>query len=562
MEEFFTRYSHLSEKIFEYLDDESLLRCRSVSKTWKNYLDMQRFPWIRMIFRHKLNVQHEKAWNIIHKIQSHNLKDLAFIVRKFYAYCPWRKEDEQTPLHFAVRSGKMSVFLEVFELSQDKNPRDARGLTPMHFAALHGYFQIIEILILHQTLDKNPSNETGDTPLHYAAKRGHLDVCKLIMKDLVDKNPHGDKGQTPLHYASENGHFEMCQFFLSVIEDKNPSAENGMSPMWIALKEDNLPLFKLIVNNLEEKNPLGTPAYVTTVKNTPLHIAAWHGKIEFVRFLVDQISEKNPFNEEGTTPLHKAVIHKRFDVIKLLMEKVSDKNPLSREGNSLLHHASANQSWEIYEYLLQFNADQNPQNNSGHTPLHNAAKYGHLSMCKMITNLDLPDKNPPDNNGDTPMHYAARNKLKVFEFFMPIAEEKGDVNPPNKAELRPLHLAALTGSLQICQLIVGKITLEEAEAKNSEGFNALHFAALGGHLEMTKYFLSIFKEKCPKTKFLATPLHLAAQNGHILVAQELLAAGNDLSPNKHGDSPKDLALKYRHIAVCKLLMEYPGFQNN
>ena len=29
----------------------------------------------------------------------------------------------------------------------------------------------------------------GLTPLHYAAQYGHLEVCQLLMKNLIDKNP-------------------------------------------------------------------------------------------------------------------------------------------------------------------------------------------------------------------------------------------------------------------------------------------------------------------------------------------------------------------------------------
>ena len=47
MEEVLFRFSHLSEEIFDKLDNESLARCREVSKAWCTYLDGQRFLQIR-----------------------------------------------------------------------------------------------------------------------------------------------------------------------------------------------------------------------------------------------------------------------------------------------------------------------------------------------------------------------------------------------------------------------------------------------------------------------------------------------------------------------------------
>ena len=36
--------------------------------------------------------------------------------------------------------------------------------------------------------DKNPEATSGITPLHWSAKNGHLEICKLIMKNVIDKN--------------------------------------------------------------------------------------------------------------------------------------------------------------------------------------------------------------------------------------------------------------------------------------------------------------------------------------------------------------------------------------
>ena len=47
--------------------------------------------------------------------------------------------------------------------------------------------------------NKNPSNKiNGLTPLHYAAEAGHVEICKLIMKNLVNKHPSCLNGSTPL----------------------------------------------------------------------------------------------------------------------------------------------------------------------------------------------------------------------------------------------------------------------------------------------------------------------------------------------------------------------------
>ena len=59
--------------------------------------------------------------------------------------------------------------------------------------------------------DKNPQHNNGMTPLHSAAHNGHLDVCKLIMKNILNKNPPDGCGMTPLHIGKAILRFEKLQ---------------------------------------------------------------------------------------------------------------------------------------------------------------------------------------------------------------------------------------------------------------------------------------------------------------------------------------------------------------
>ena len=49
MEEAFLRFPHLSERIFDSVDDKSLTDCKVVSKSWHVYLDAQKFLETRII---------------------------------------------------------------------------------------------------------------------------------------------------------------------------------------------------------------------------------------------------------------------------------------------------------------------------------------------------------------------------------------------------------------------------------------------------------------------------------------------------------------------------------
>ena len=40
-------------------------------------------------------------------------------------------------------------------------------------------------IIFEEVEDKNPRDCLGMTPLHVAAQRGHLDICKIIMQEII-----------------------------------------------------------------------------------------------------------------------------------------------------------------------------------------------------------------------------------------------------------------------------------------------------------------------------------------------------------------------------------------
>ena len=190
MEIFFTKFSHLTEKVFDQLDDKSLVNCRKVNKSWQNYLDNQKLLQIRII---KATISHfhevGPAWTrVFDKATTKTIMDLGESVRKFY------QKDPGLTYH--------------------------KGLTPLHVTA--GTGNLLTLLnIYDKAIQKCPKDEEGMIPLHYSAQNGHFEVCKFIMKNASDKNPGDKDGWTPLLRAAMNGHFDICfyQFccFLGVL---------------------------------------------------------------------------------------------------------------------------------------------------------------------------------------------------------------------------------------------------------------------------------------------------------------------------------------------------------
>ncbi len=151
---------------------------------------------------------------------SQTVKELSWAVYKFYKKHPAQIGDGQTPLHFAVHTGRMDIFQNILARMQDKNPKDENEVTPLCVAAYYGHWEMYQLLI-GIVEDKNPNSNDGGTPLHDAAIIGHLSVFQLILEKVDDKNPKDNYRWTPLKLA-KRGRFTKIQ---KLIEDgiKNQS---------------------------------------------------------------------------------------------------------------------------------------------------------------------------------------------------------------------------------------------------------------------------------------------------------------------------------------------------
>ena len=86
MEEVILRFPHLGRQIFEKLDNQSLSKCRIIGKTWKSFIDNEKFPTFAIIKKIS-NASDKSIWKRLRmqtKEESNNfLTGLINIYRKF-----------------------------------------------------------------------------------------------------------------------------------------------------------------------------------------------------------------------------------------------------------------------------------------------------------------------------------------------------------------------------------------------------------------------------------------------------------------------------------------------
>ena len=248
IDSFILRFPDVARDIFKELNNESLTTCRSVSIFWCDYLDDQKFCWVRMIQRYFKNMENAyQQWKKVFKNTPVEFaKEISISTQQFFASSVLHCDKSRIEFHWSrlhIAAGQGNLCGHIFEKIKNTQPRFQYEWTALHVAAELGHEEICEFLI-DNLEDKNPFGQNGMTPFHYATERGLTNVCRLIIENIDDKNPATPNGCTPLHLAANRGHLEIIRLIVETGVKKD-SHWNGKTPLDLVIKR-NLTFYRLL----------------------------------------------------------------------------------------------------------------------------------------------------------------------------------------------------------------------------------------------------------------------------------------------------------------------------
>jgi ankyrin repeat protein len=179
------------------------------------------------------------------------------------------------------------------------------------------------------------------------------------------------------------------------------------------------------------------------VQLAPLAMAAWHGKLEIARAILERGVEPDAASGPGGwTPLHAALRNpERWngEMVALLLERGADPDVADSGGDTALHAACARAAGDdaagrvaqqaIVDALLAAGADPGARNQNGTTPLHLAAYHGALAQVQRLLDAGA-DPFAESYEGLTPFDQAVRqDRAEVARLLL----ERGARPHPPKA---------------------------------------------------------------------------------------------------------------------------------
>ena len=579
----------------------------------------------------------------LHRAAYYGRTDTAVMLLDHGAVVEVHDDDGYTPLNDAFRNDKWTTaqFLMLAPNTNVDFPHDD-GNTLLHYAARYGWPDIAAVL-LERGADIDARDDYGNTPedrydgdlasgcsnfdidardgrgrsqLHAQSEDGNWVAVSCLLTLGANVNIQDDRGQTPLHLAVYTDHSHTTRILVWGGADGNIRRDNGRSPLDIAFAQDDAATVRMLfsdpninfdVNALDNQGRTllhlaamhgftGAAALLMDrgidvnarddKDRTPLHYAA-HGNHLTTALLLSRGADVAVQDERGKTPLDLALAGTKTGLAELLLQTWinSDARPLvtnpavgslvtededatgletacatidiharDGDGRTQLHHAAADAAHVTANCLLDRGADVNARDDYGNTALHIAARTDNVETATLLLNRGA-DPNLPDNNGRTPLAVAvAKGNMTVVDLLRH-AESTGPGAVPSPAreadDESPSGIPDAATDARCVEPLARIVQSREAD-----GLAPLHHAAQNGDLPLAQCLLWVgaaVDVRQPTDD--ATPLHLAAYFGHDGLVELLLAAGADVHAQiKPQNTPLHLAAERSHAdAVARLL---------
>lgn len=350
-------------------------------------------------------------------------------------------------MHKAAFYGQTELIRRQFYVEgTDVNARGAAGYAPLHFAALSGHAEVIDLL-LTRGADVRACADVlfRATPLHLAALGGHAEVVALLLAKGADANDMDVHGQTALHGAVRSGRADLVELLLDhgadanattgpdlpkLLADKraNAGAEDSQTALNLAVRSGRADLAELLLKSGANAN--------ATAKDgqTVLHDAVRSGSADLVKLLQDHGADLNAKGAPGLSPLNVAATARDVAMVALLLDLGADC--------PAMHKAAFAGQADVIKRLFYEGADVKAKDAAGQTALHYAALNGHAEASALLLARDA-DVKAKDSRGQTALHFAVSDGRA--DLVRLLREHGAEADAQDQAGLTPRLLAAASG---------------------------------------------------------------------------------------------------------------------
>jgi len=191
----------------------------------------------------------------------------------------------------------------------------SNSATPLYYyAALCGFHDLAEQLIIKYPQRVNTTGGYYVSPLAAALRRGHRKIPQLLYERGANVDVLSYRNRTLLNGVSRMGHLEIVQRLLSRSANPNVRDGSGWTPLHSAAAYKYVEVSPLLLQYKADNNIRDIDG------KTLLHLASDWGRVNVVRLLLEPDADANTRDNSRSTPLLGALLYGHLEVARLLVE--------------------------------------------------------------------------------------------------------------------------------------------------------------------------------------------------------------------------------------------------
>ncbi|XP_046572745.1 putative ankyrin repeat protein RF_0381 [Haliotis rubra] len=222
---------------------------------------------------------------LVHACVDGNINRVKCILFDGRAEINVRGPQRKTPVMIAAEKAHIDMFGFLVRKGADLSVVDAESNTVLHLACEGGNLDIIETVLVQDTVDINSLGGQDRTPAMKAALKGHKHVFDLLVRKGADLSHVDFLHNTILHLACEGGNLDIVKHILTQnTVNINSLGENDWTPAMKAAIKGHKDVFDLIVKEGADLS------LVDKEGDSILHAACEGGNVEIVTYMLKQSS--------------------------------------------------------------------------------------------------------------------------------------------------------------------------------------------------------------------------------------------------------------------------------
>ncbi|XP_049604821.1 ankyrin repeat and SAM domain-containing protein 6 isoform X1 [Syngnathus scovelli] len=328
---------------------------------------------------------------------------------------------------------------------------DEEGNTGLQFASASGHENLVRFL-LRKGASVDSRNNYGWTPLMQAARFGHLTVAHILLENGADINGRNRLGASVLTMAARGGHTHVVKLLLesgAFVDDFDHLAAAAE----VVSNENNNNSCSAVGFGAGEGCSGGVRDFMDV---TALMVASQHGHEATVRLLLEWGSDVSFAQKTtGWGPLMVATLSGKVAVAQQLVERGANPDRVNVLSKTAFELAMQLKQRDLKAYLDSITTVRPQTDDERRRPdVFSALKLGNSQLVKEI-----------------------------------LEEDPTQVNSSNQEGASPLMMAAVSGQLEVVQLMVEqKADIDKQDGVH--GWTALMQATYHGNKDVVKYLLS------------------------------------------------------------------------